>query len=124
MSEHDKERANFDYQRGRRDGYNEGFSAGIKAAQEFAESRTDINLSYWLGVSSKEQEFTDLQNREARARATGHHSNAYVCAECVAEGKSQGNSTYLGWPDAVDGKTLCAQHATQLSVDPSSSTAV
>lgn len=38
MDEHDKERADFHYQRGRRDGYNEGFAAGVKGAQQFIES--------------------------------------------------------------------------------------
>jgi hypothetical protein len=76
------------------------------------------------GVSSKDQEFIDLQVRKQRARAAGYNSNAYVCEDCVAEGRSAEDCAFLDWPDVIDGKTLCARHATQHVSDSSSSKAV
>jgi len=44
-----------------------------------------------------------------------------ACGDCRDEGKSEGGSTYLDWPDVVDGRTLCARHATQPASVSSSS---
>jgi hypothetical protein len=57
-------------------------------------------------------EFTDLQCRQQHARSLGYTLNAYVCIDCLNEGKTQGNSTYTDWPaDVVNGAPKCSRHA-------------
>ena len=53
MNEHEQRatRESIDYQRGRHDGYNEGFAAGVEALHNYLEKRTDISFSYWLGLN-------------------------------------------------------------------------
>lgn len=63
------------------------------------------------GISSKDREFLELQERERYARLRGWLHNDYVCGDCLLEGKSKAGSTYLDWPaDIVDGQPKCSKH--------------
>lgn len=57
-------------------------------------------------------EHADLLAREQHARSLGYAQNAYVCIDCLSEGKTQGNSAYTDWPaDVVQGAPKCSRHA-------------
>lgn len=63
-------------------------------------------------------EFANLMAREQHARSLGFTCNAYTCADCLAEGKTTGNSTYTDWPDVVDGVAKCSRHAGSRGLAP------
>lgn len=57
-------------------------------------------------------EYADLTARQQHARSLGYAQNAYVCIDCLSEGKTQGNATYTDWPaDVVQGAPKCSRHA-------------
>jgi hypothetical protein len=60
-------------------------------------------------------EMAELDKRERRARIVfGWKRNDYVCADCVREGRTQADSTYLDWPaDYVPAtkEAYCTRHA-------------
>lgn len=63
-------------------------------------------------ASMNDFEYADLTARQQHARSLGYAQNAYVCIDCLSEGKTQGNSTYTDWPaDVVQGAPKCSRHA-------------
>ncbi len=60
-------------------------------------------------------EFAELIQRERCSRALGWKRNDYTCRLCLAEGKTEMNSTFLDWPlYLAGGDPLCDAHGKAL----------
>jgi hypothetical protein len=82
----------------------------VAVVLDLVNDRRDADIA---GISSKDQEFIDLETRRVRARQQGWTGNSdYLCLSCRAEGKSIDESTYLDWPAKYDnGMPYCTRHA-------------